>query len=65
MGIKESFGLHCLRHTFATRCAEAGMKPKVLQKILGHENISTTMNLYVHTTEDEIESEIAKIDNLF
>lgn len=65
MGIKESFGLHCLRHTFATRCAEAGIKPKVLQKILGHENISTTMNLYVHTTEDEIESEIAKIDNLF
>lgn len=47
------FSMHALRHTFATRCIEAGMKPKTLQTILGHSNISVTMNLYVHTTEEE------------
>lgn len=64
MGITDKFTPHSLRHTFATRCAESGMKPKVLQKILGHENIATTMNLYVHTTDDEMASEIEKINCL-
>lgn len=50
--------MHILRHTFATRCIEAGMKPKTLQKILGHSNIGITMNLYVHITEDEKKKEI-------
>lgn len=55
------FSMHVLRHTFATRCIEAGMKPKTLQTILGHANIGITMNLYVHTTEDEKQKEIEKI----
>ena len=52
------FSMHVLRHTFATRCIEAGMKPKTLQTILGHSNIGITMNLYVHTTEEEKVKEI-------
>lgn len=52
------FSMHILRHTFATRCIEGGMKPKTLQKILGHSNIGITMNLYVHITEDEKHREI-------
>lgn len=55
------FSMHVLRHTFATRCIEAGMKPKTLQTILGHSNIGITMNLYVHTTEDEKHKEIDRI----
>ena len=47
-----------MRHTFATRCIEGGMKPKTLQIILGHSNIGITMNLYVHTTEEEKLKEI-------
>ena len=39
---------HGLRHTFATRCVEAGCDYKTLSAILGHSNISTTLNLYVH-----------------
>ena len=50
--------LHILRHTFAARCIEAGMKPKTLQTLLGHSNIGITMNLYVHTTEEEKQREI-------
>ena len=57
------FSMHVLRHTFATRCIEAGMKPKTLQTILGHTNIGITMNLYVHTTEDEKIKEIDKISD--
>ncbi len=52
------FSMHILRHTFATRCIEGGMKPKTLQIILGHSNIGITMNLYVHTTEEEKRGEM-------
>ena len=38
--------LHSLRHTYATRCIESGMPPKVLQKLLGHTDISVTLNTY-------------------
>ena len=57
VGIKR-FSMHVLRHTFATRCIEAGMKPKTLQKLLGHSSIQITMNLYVHVTDDEKQKEM-------
>ena len=53
-GIKP-FCMHALRHTFATRCIERGVKPKALQKILGHSNLSTTMDTYVHVTDESLE----------
>ncbi len=55
------FSMHILRHTFATRCIEGGMKPKTLQMILGHSNISITMDLYVHTTDTEKQKEIGMV----
>lgn len=39
---------HCLRHTFATRAIENGMPPQTLKEILGHSNLSTTMDIYAH-----------------
>lgn len=56
--------MHTLRHTFATRCIEAGMKPKTLQMILGHSNIGITMNLYVHVTEEEKVIEVESIEKM-
>lgn len=59
----KTFSTHILRHTFATRCIENGMKPKTLQKILGHATLNITMDAYVHITEDEKQREIHKIEN--
>ena len=41
-----SVNTHMLRHTFATRCIEAGVPAEVLQKLLGHKNIQETINTY-------------------
>ena len=58
-GIKR-FCMHALRHTYATRAIESGMQPKVLQKLLGHASITTTMNRYVHVTDDSMKKAVAQ-----
>ena len=60
----QRFSMHTLRHTFATRCIEAGMRPKTLQMILGHSNIGITMNLYVHVTDEEKVKELSNIEDM-
>lgn len=52
-GVKR-FCMHALWHTYATRAIESGMQPKVLQKLLGHASIKTTMDRYVHVTYDSL-----------
>lgn len=60
-GIKR-FCMHALRHTYATRAIESGMQPKVLQKLLGHASIKTTMDRYVHVTDDSLFSAVHQFD---
>ena len=48
----EGVTFHTLRHTFATRCVEAGFDSKALSEILGHRDVKTTLNLYVHPSFD-------------
>ena len=47
--------MHALRHTYATRAIECGVQPKVLQKLLGHASIKTTMDQYVHVTTESLD----------
>lgn len=51
---------HTFRHTFATNCIANGMKPKVLQKILGHATLQMTMDLYCHVREETAIEEMEK-----
>ena len=50
----ERFCMHALRHTYATRAIERGVQPKVLQQLLGHASIKTTMDRYVHVTDESM-----------
>ena len=52
---------HATRHTYASRAAAAGMRPEVLQKILGHADYSTTANIYVHADIDELVSAVERL----
>ena len=54
------FHPHSLRHTFATRCFEKKMEPKVVQRLMGHSSISITLNIYTHVLDNIMEEEIKK-----
>lgn len=56
---------HALRHTFATRCFEAGIDAKVVQKFLGHYSISITLDLYTHITNEKAKEDMNKLENLY
>jgi len=69
-GITEKAGIenanfHCLRHTFATRALEAGIPAKTVSEILGHANISTTLDLYSHVSLDLKKESMEKLSELF
>lgn len=53
---------HMLRHTFATRCIESGMSAVVLQKLLGHKDIETTLNTYTSVFSKFKENELSKYE---
>lgn len=57
------FSMHCFRHTFATRCFEAGIQPKTVQAYLGHATLQMTMDLYTSVLDDHKQNEIDKLEN--
>ncbi len=54
---------HALRHTFATRCVAAGVDIKTLSEILGHSNVSVTLNTYVHPSFEAKRQQLEKLFN--
>ena len=57
----EEVTFHTLRHTFATRCVEAGFDVKTLSEILGHADVKTTLNRYVHPSFELKQKNMAKL----
>jgi len=53
---------HTLRHTFCTDKANEGMNPKALQYIMGHSNITMTLNYYAHATFDSASAEMERLE---
>lgn len=62
-GIKD-INFHGLRHTFATRCIEAGIDDKTLSEILGHSNVSITLNTYVHSSLELKRQQMDKLSKM-
>ena len=48
----EGFHFHTLRHTYTTNLLSNGAQPKDVQELLGHSDVSTTMNVYAHATRE-------------
>ena len=57
----EPVNFHALRHTFATRCIERGVDIKSLSEILGHSDVSITLNTYVHSSMELKRKQIEKL----
>lgn len=59
-----SVNYHVLRHTFATRCIEAGVDTKTLSEILGHASVNVTLNTYVHSSIEHKRRQIELIASI-
>lgn len=57
----EKANFHALRHTFATRCIESGVDVKTLSELLGHSDVKTTLNRYVHSSFELKQKSIDKL----
>lgn len=56
---------HSLRHTYGTRCVEAGMRAVALQRLMGHQDISVTLNTYTSVFNKYKEDELKKVNEYY
>ena len=59
------FSCHIFRHTFASRFCENETNIKVIQEVMGHADVSTTMNIYAETNPDVTKSVIEKLSKIW
>jgi integrase len=62
-GISDRFRIHDLRHTAAALMIQAGYPPKMLQEILGHASITTTLDLYGHLYPGDMDKYADRLDD--
>lgn len=64
MGLEEDKGFtpHCLRHAFACRLLQRGARIEVVSRLLGHDDISTTINRYYHESPGDTASTVALLE---
>ena len=60
----EGFHFHQLRHTFTSNLLSNGAAPKDVQELLGHADVSTTMNIYAHSTREAKRSSARLLDKV-
>ena len=60
----ENFHFHMLRHTFTSNLLSYGAAPKDVQELLGHADVSTTMNIYAHATREAKRSSARLLDKV-
>ena len=53
---------HVCRHTYCSHCASGGMNPKYLQYLMGHSDISVTLNTYTHVDFDNVKKEVQSLE---
>lgn len=63
MVLLPKFSCHTLRHTFTTRLCESGINIKVIQSVLGHSDISTTLDIYADVTKDLKKAEMQSFED--
>ncbi len=56
---------HSLRHTYGTRCIEAGMRAVALQRLMGHTDVSITLNTYTSVFNKYKEAELEKVNSYY
>ncbi len=56
---------HSLRHTYGTRCVEAGMRAVALQRLMGHKDVAVTLNTYTSVFNRYKESELEKVNKYY
>ena len=60
----EGFHFHQLRHTYTSNLLANGAAPKDVQELLGHSDVSTTMNVYAHSTRDAKRKSVRLLDKV-
>lgn len=61
----DPIGSHIFRHTYSTRMAEMDVNMKVLQSVMGHADIKTTMNIYTDAQPQKIHEEFEKVNQKY
>lgn len=54
-----------MRHTYGTRCIEAGMSAVAVQRLMGHNDVSVTLNTYISVFNKYKEAEIEEVNNYY